>query len=375
MKKIKDFTNIISKQCIDILCTFFDRTCMLYKKLQQLFVQKIQCMNIKQKIDDGIFLLKAKLPVRKHVFENHSRLIQWVITSIVIIWIIGIWVYYSPIIAPLDWLVFSTQSKQVQAWERLNYNEMLPDIKNIISSLQGVMTKNTERLQTPEFVDPWSFWEEHIPILLLHSMGIISDWQRYLDGSAYGTLKITRAEAIKILTLIHARTHGYKLSEVVFFDQQLPYNDLRRNARYMPYVLYAHEHWLLSSVIQSWSALRPMDLMTLREFHTILQSFWWDVVFDRSQQRSSDFVSKESFIDYVVQSFGWLLFDDFRILRWKNEQFYTLFLTDVFGKDLVEQQILLDETRETLRTADAWLLLEVFDYDLIGLRKIFLVLD
>lgn len=166
---------------------------------------------------------------------------------------------------------------------------------------------------------------------MLSWVGVLEDEERILDEAWYSDIIVSRAEAIKQLVLLNTLRTPVIFNELIYHDGYVPYDDMRRDAWYTPYVQYAYEQKRLEWFDREW-LLQPLHPLTHKEYARLVKNMWGN---DYWKKTNSWYITKEIFIKSAVLSYKEQLFS-LRTLYGNNKEIYLTLLSSI--KDLTKEE-------------------------------------
>lgn len=192
---------------------------------------------------------------------------------------------------------------------------------------------------------------------------VINDWERIVNEEWYADVIISRAEAIKLLVLIKTLRTPVIFNELLYYDGINPYEDMRRDSWYTPYVTYAYDQERLLWFDRNW-LLNPLHPLTYEEYERLVENMWWVVLNNR--WKHNKFVTKQYFLEWTVQSFQNQL-KPVLILYGNNSSFYKILIKGLIWKTQEEQEKLLEKTLKRISSFDEETLLSQYWFSRLGI--------
>ncbi len=186
----------------------------------------------------------------------------------------------------------------------------------------------------------------------------ITDGKRIITESWYKDVIVSRAEAIKTLVLVKTLRTPVTFNELIYHDWASIYDDMRRDAWYTSYVLYAHSMWWLADFENDW-LLKPLSPLTQDDYAILIENMWWENII--RAWKHSRFMTKKDFLESIVWSFNNEL-KPILILYGNNSNFYQMLIKSIIWKEVTEQKEVLTKTlnKFTWFSEDALLLQQGF---------------
>ncbi len=186
----------------------------------------------------------------------------------------------------------------------------------------------------------------------------------HYDASRYGKLHdstvTSKADAIKMLAKVMTLWTDITFDEEGIYLGQLPYGDVFHDARYVDYVMYLYNQWILEWVggknIKGQKSLDVLMPVTKHELKTMLKNLGVENSYPLLDQAGS-YVYRNEFAQILIDAFP-EKFIDYAYVRGWNVAFYKKFLGQLEGKNPATQWIYLQLLSEKLHESSSEELIE-----------------
>lgn len=175
-------------------------------------------------------------------------------------------------------------------------------------------------------------------------------------------------EAIKVISKINALDEGITFDETETHVWRLPYADMKANAWYTTYVLYAYTHGLLE-----WVGTKKMWSLNLKALTPISPEMLQQILYNagikndyRDEMWRWKYVSRDRFAMIVTDAFFEELID-YKYMNGNNVVMYDMILKHLAWTSDSAQQAYIQNLVIHLQEQDAELLARTYGIDLEGL--------
>ena len=211
---------------------------------------------------------------------------------------------------------------------------------------------------------------EEEAIKMLQAYCIVK-WYRYTLNKKYHTNAATSiGEAIKILVKIDAIGKWISFDEFGRYTWKLPYADMLPNARYTPYVTYAHDHqlleWISSRKLVGRGNLKALTPITKKQLKMLLINFWADIDLLDSDVFQWTYVMRDEIAGIVTTLFA-ERFVDYKQLYGNNLLFYRRLSKSLENKTPGQQSAYIKTIISWLKKRDEEMIGWKYNFDVEGI--------
>lgn len=197
----------------------------------------------------------------------------------------------------------------------------------------------------------------------------IVKWYDRTRNTQYHTDAATsKAEAIKVLSKLDAMWYSVPFDEKWYVRGSLPYKDMKPNAWYTTYVMYAHAEWLLDGIGNSkligteLKALTPIKKSEMRE---LLRNAWVDKEY-RELEWFGQYIYRDDMANIMVDAFQDKL-KDYQYLYGNNIKLYTMMVQKLNSMSPSKQLSYVRGLVKKLEKLDHRMMWENFNLHLRGM--------
>lgn len=263
--------------------------------------------------------------------------------------------YDASQLLPTSSFLLTEKSKSVQAG--IIDEEPLTRVRNTLNeviSLEKLLYKKK----------PFISWiaknHTEYAVDILSWVWVIDDWARMVRDEWYEDVIVSRAEAIKTLVLLKTLRTPVVFNELLYYDWRTLYDDMRRDAWYTPYVVYASEKWWLQWFDDDW-LLKPLHPLSYKQYTVLIKNMKWKS--SKKEWTHKTYITKRAFMESIIYWFEDIL-RPVHIMYGNNSEVYTMVLKSMQWKSSEGQKQLIEDVLTSFSIAERWTLLETYWYSI-----------